>query len=450
MISRLNFLKGRTIGLTIALAITGPAGMCFGAPIGPHSCCDGVTGECLPRSGAQYCPSPWIEQGNTNVCLGIGACTLADETCVEVDVRCCDDIGGIPGVVGSECPAQGCCMPDDSCQNLSPAACVAVGGTPEGEGTSCTPGACCMPDGPCVQMDWTCCLMAGGAPLGSGSACSSDTQACCMSDDSCLDTDTVCCAARQGVSAGDGVMCDPDEWGTVCDFAWACCLDEDPFCDNLTIYDCLVQPGEPETLIGLLCDDDNIDFDGIIGECDNCPDHYNPGQEDPDEDGLGDPCDNCPTVWNPLQDDCDGDGIGTRCDPDEPDCDNNGIGDACEPDCDGDGVTDACDNCFCISNPLQKDCDGNGVGDACSLDATDDLDGDGVQNQYDVCDYTPQSAVGQVITTFGHPLRGTIYGDTDGDCDRDAADLGVLFDTGSSCKNGVNNYEFECGGGMQR
>jgi hypothetical protein len=39
------------------------------------------------------------------------------------------------------------------------------------------------------------------------------------------------------------------------------------------------------TIIGIDYDDD-----GIAGSSDNCPYHYNPGQEDSDGDGIGDIC----------------------------------------------------------------------------------------------------------------------------------------------------------------
>ena len=55
------------------------------------------------------------------------------------------------------------------------------------------------------------------------------------------------------------------------------------------------------------------DQDGIIAERDNCPGHFNPGQDDGDNDNIGDACDNCPDIYNPDQSDLDGDGIGDSC-----------------------------------------------------------------------------------------------------------------------------------------
>ncbi len=93
----------------------------------------------------------------------------------------------------------------------------------------------------------------------------------------------------------------------------------------------------------------DTDGDGIVDWLDNCPDDFNPGQEDADGDGVGDACDNCPDVFNPGQEDLDGDGTG----------------DACDPDIDGDGVDNEVDNCPRVHNPLQEDADGDGLGDAC-------------------------------------------------------------------------------------
>ncbi len=70
-----------------------------------------------------------------------------------------------------------------------------------------------------------------------------------------------------------------------------------------------------------------------------------------DGDGIFDRDDNCPDIFNPGQDDVDRDGVGDACD--EP-------GDA-----DGDGVPDDVDNCPDVANPDQSDDDANGIGDAC-------------------------------------------------------------------------------------
>jgi len=83
---------------------------------------------------------------------------------------------------------------------------------------------------------------------------------------------------------------------------------------------------------------------------DNCPEVYNPGQEDEDGDGDGDSCDtctdtdgdgygnpgfpantcdldNCPIVFNPDQEDTDEDGVGDSCDA----CPNHPEDDCCNP-----------------------------------------------------------------------------------------------------------------------
>ena len=58
-----------------------------------------------------------------------------------------------------------------------------------------------------------------------------------------------------------------------------------------------------------------MDGDGVIDAIDNCPDTFNPGQEDQDGDGVGDWCDNCPDLPNPDQVDLDLDGWCDDCDP---------------------------------------------------------------------------------------------------------------------------------------
>ena len=75
-----------------------------------------------------------------------------------------------------------------------------------------------------------------------------------------------------------------------------------------------------------------------------------------DGDGIPYPEDNCPDTYNPFQEDTDGNGIGDACDR----C----SGDA-NLDTDGDGVNDAEDNCCFVPNPDQADENGDGIGDGC-------------------------------------------------------------------------------------
>ena len=74
---------------------------------------------------------------------------------------------------------------------------------------------------------------------------------------------------------------------------------------------------------------------------------------DGDGDGVPNFVDSCPAAINPLQTDCDQDGLGDACDPDTLDVD-------------GDGLHGSCDNCPTVINFDQVDTNGDGVGDACS------------------------------------------------------------------------------------
>ena len=73
---------------------------------------------------------------------------------------------------------------------------------------------------------------------------------------------------------------------------------------------------------------------------------------DNDSDGICDDVDNCPNDYNPNQADCDSDGIGDVCDLDTQDRD-------------GDGIDDYCDNCGDVKNVQQLDADTDEVGDLC-------------------------------------------------------------------------------------
>ncbi len=123
----------------------------------------------------------------------------------------------------------------------------------------------------------------------------------------------------------------------------------------------------------------DVDMDNVCDVVDNCINIYNPNQEDCDTDGIGDVCET----------DTDGDTIPDDCDL----C----TGDDATGDTDGDGICDDIDNCLFLPNPTQADCDTDGEGDICELDA----DADGIPDACDVC------------------LGDDASGDTDGDdiCD---------------------------------
>jgi hypothetical protein len=146
-------------------------------------------------------------------------------------------------------------------------------------------------------------------------------------------------------------------------------------------------------------DDDNDLFADVI---DNCPFVANQTQTDTDADGVGDACDNCTTVFNLDQADTDLDGLGDACDscPTDPDNDLDAdavcgdvdncptVPNASQTNSDADALGDACDNCPLLDNPTQTDSDGDGLGDlcdACPFDPFDDQDADGHCADVDNC-----------------------------------------------------------------
>ncbi len=136
-----------------------------------------------------------------------------------------------------------------------------------------------------------------------------------------------------------------------------------------------------------------------------------------DNDTVCNGVDNCPDDYNPQQQDCDGDGTGDACDPDTIDLD-------------GDGIDQACDICWATSNPGQQDTNGNcpappyttdpKCGDACNV-CMADFDNNGKTNLTDL---------GTLKSEFGRTNCRTVppacEADTNADGKVNLTDLGKL------------------------
>ncbi len=97
------------------------------------------------------------------------------------------------------------------------------------------------------------------------------------------------------------------------------------------------------------------------------------------------------------------------------DCNSNGVPDECdEPDTDDDNVPDECDNCPMTPNPDQADCDHDGLGDACDPD----IDNDGVLNESDVC---PCTRTGLSVDCTGRARL-----DLNNDCEVNGLDIQLM------------------------
>ncbi|MDP7008315.1 MAG: hypothetical protein QGI78_01955 [Phycisphaerales bacterium] len=148
-------------------------------------------------------------------------------------------------------------------------------------------------------------------------------------------------------------------------------------------------PGEPN-----MCDLTDLDEDGVFDIVDNCY-LYNPEQTDCNDNGIGDPCD----IADGVSQDCNADGVPDEC---EEDCNANGTPDACDIadgnslDCNANGVPDEC----------EADCNENGIADACDIADGTSAD-DNANGVPDECE------VGNLLyTSFEEPLTGEKYFDT--------------------------------------
>lgn len=125
----------------------------LGAPEVPHAYCYPNGDCCAPPPGAA-CTLPGVDQGPFTTCLGDLACRMPDDTCVDADAMCCDDIGGTPVGPGTACLGDvACCKPNGSGDDVEELFCEDLGGISRGSGTTCadtdaTCGiqACCISD----------------------------------------------------------------------------------------------------------------------------------------------------------------------------------------------------------------------------------------------------------------------------------------------------------------
>lgn len=128
----------------------------------------------------------------------------------------------------------------------------------------------------------------------------------------------------------------------------------------------------------------------------------------------------------------DGDGrrvaiVGAQDDDDSGDASGSAYAFVLGADMDKDGIDDVCDNCPEVSNPDQEDCDANGVGDACADGG--DFDGDGAVTLIDFISYLDCAGGAGVPPTPKNPActeACVLAFDFDDDGDVDWFDFGAF------------------------
>lgn len=146
-----------------------------------------------------------------------------------------------------------CCLADGTCvAGISDCSCAGAGGVFQGDGTSCTPGlcpgsgACCAANGVCMDgFSVAACSSMEGLFFGIGTVCSQVScepfGACCRTDGSCLAFESAGgCAEQSGFYQGDGVNCGDVD----CTSLGACCLPSGTCADDLASESCAARFGQ--------------------------------------------------------------------------------------------------------------------------------------------------------------------------------------------------------------
>jgi Cytochrome P450/Thrombospondin type 3 repeat len=129
-----------------------------------------------------------------------------------------------------------------------------------------------------------------------------------------------CSLRRPGLAAGSYSEANGVTAGRRRRFRWRLCVSFAVGLVAISLAAATAAPADPG---------DDWDADGVADELDNCPDSFNPAQQDADANGRGDACDpadtdydgwndsvdNCPSDYNPGQEDGDGDGRADACYP---------------------------------------------------------------------------------------------------------------------------------------
>ncbi|MFQ5410786.1 MAG: dockerin type I domain-containing protein [Phycisphaerae bacterium] len=152
------------------------------------ACCVTTDPDCFVTTAADCAQQGGQYLGDGTVCGGQQACCLADGTCIDADVSCCQLLhGGTPQGAGTAClgdldgngideaceppPQLSCCDANGLCFDLLPGTTQCPPGTTLVNGPCGLIQACCFPDGTCMDTYVPCCMDLGGAPQGPGSDC---------------------------------------------------------------------------------------------------------------------------------------------------------------------------------------------------------------------------------------------------------------------------------------